>query len=125
MPVAYPPDMSACTTAGIHSSLVRAYDLRGVVGSELGPDDAHAVGLAFATVARQQGRRKFSVGRDGRLSSAELERALVDGLMEGGAHVVRIGLGPTPQLYFAVHALRLDGGIMVTGSHNPADQNGF
>ncbi len=117
--------MSACTTAGIHSSLVRAYDLRGVVGSELGPDDAYAVGLAFATVARQRGRRNLSVGRDGRTSSLELECALVNGLVDAGAHVTRIGLGPTPQLYFAVHALALDGGIMVTGSHNPADQNGF
>jgi phosphomannomutase len=117
--------MSLSTIAGIHSSLLRAYDLRGVVGRELGPDDAHGLGLAFATVARRQHRRRLGVGRDGRISSPELERALVEGLVAGGADVTAIGLGPTPQLYFAVHALSLDGGIMVTGSHNPPDQNGF
>jgi phosphomannomutase len=117
--------MSLSTIAGIHSSLLRAYDLRGVVGRELGPDDARGLGLAFATVARRQQRRRIGVGRDGRVSSLELERALIQGLVAGGADVVQIGHGPTPQLYYAAHALALDGGIMVTGSHNPPDQNGF
>jgi phosphomannomutase len=117
--------MSAFTTAGIHSGMLRAYDLRGVVGRDLGASDAQALGLAFATAAREQGASKIAVGRDGRLSSPELEAALVAGLVEGGMRVTRIGLGPTPQLYFAMHELALEGGIMVTGSHNPADQNGF
>jgi phosphomannomutase len=113
------------TDAGIHSSLVRAYDLRGVVGRDLGPDDARAVGLAFATVAAKRGRRRIAVARDGRCSSAELASALISGLIDAGAQVKDIGLAPTPQLYFAAHSLGLDGGIMVTGSHNPPDQNGF
>ena len=117
--------MSTRQTTWINPAAVRAYDLRGVVGRELEPDDAYALGLAYANVARERSFRAIGVGRDGRLTSPELENALVSGLVAGGARVTCIGLGPTPQLYFAVHALGLDGGVMVTGSHNPPDQNGF
>ena len=117
--------MSTRLTTWINPAAVRAYDLRGVVGRELDPDDAYALGLAYATVARERNFRAIGVGRDGRLTSPELESALVRGLVAGGAYVTCIGLGPTPQLYFAVHTLGLDGGVMVTGSHNPPDQNGF
>jgi phosphomannomutase len=109
----------------INPAAVRSYDVRGVVGRELGPDDAHALGLAYATVALSQKRRSIAVARDGRDSSPGLERALVAGLVDGGMSVCRIGLGPTPMLYFAVHACGFEGGIMVTGSHNAPDENGF
>jgi phosphomannomutase len=113
------------TPARINPDIVRSYDLRGVVGQQLSPSDAHALGLAYATVAMARGKRRVAVCRDGRLSSAALECALIDGLLAGGLRVVRLGLGPTPQMYFCVWAAGLDGGVMVTGSHNPANQNGF
>ncbi len=112
-------------TPRINPAAVRSYDLRGAVGRELGLNDARALGLAYATVAREQGKRRIAVCRDGRLSSPQLEQALVDGLLRGGMNVEQIGMGPTPQLYFAMHAFGFDGGIMVTASHNPRDQNGF
>ena len=104
---------------------MRSYDIRGCVGRQLSLDDAYALGLAYASVARSQGRRYMALSRDGRLSSPELEGVLLAGLVAGGMHVHRLGLGPTPQLYFAIYAGGFDGGIMVTGSHNPPDQNGF
>jgi phosphomannomutase len=104
---------------------IREYDIRGVVGRTLSTDDAYAVGRGFATTLREAGGHKAAVGYDGRLSSPAMEAALVEGLRDGGISVLRVGLGPTPMLYFAVRSLSLDGGIMVTGSHNPADYNGF
>ncbi len=109
-----------------HPSVLREYDIRGVVGETLSAADARAVGRAFAaTVVRRGAGRRVCVGYDGRLSSPEFEGALVEGLAAGGIEVLRIGLGPTPMLYFAVFHLDADGGVMVTGSHNPPDQNGF
>jgi phosphomannomutase len=106
-------------------TILREYDIRGVVGKTLGEADARALGGAFAAVLAEAGGRRIAVGRDGRLSSPVLEGALVDGLTRSGIDVIRIGLGPTPMLYFAVNTLPVDGGIQVTGSHNPADYNGF
>jgi phosphomannomutase len=106
-------------------TILREYDIRGIVGTTLFPADAHALGQVFARVLAEAGGRRAAVGYDGRLTSPELESALVDGLAEGGAAVVRIGRGPTPMLYFAAATLSVDGGIMVTGSHNPPDHNGF
>src|SRR5438270_6276423 len=110
-------------------SILREYDIRGVVGKTLFAADAHALGRAFATTVAQAGGKKVAVGYDGRLTSPELEAALVDGLAAGGIDVVRIGRGPTPMLYFAAATPGsyggVDGGIMVTGSHNPPDHNGF
>src|SRR5690606_27357527 len=97
----------------------------GVVGKTLGPDDAWAVGRSFGTLVRREGGNRVAVGRDGRASSPELQAALIRGLTESGIDVVRIGLGPTPMLYFAEAELDVSGGIMITGSHNPADYNGF
>ncbi|WP_296678681.1 phosphoglucomutase/phosphomannomutase PgmG [Novosphingobium sp.] len=109
-----------------HPEILREYDIRGQVGPQLGVDDAFALGRGFATVLREDGGDCVAVGRDGRLTSPELEAALVAGLMAGGADVIRIGLGPTPMLYFAEATLeQAQGGIQVTGSHNPADHNGF
>ena len=107
----------------INPRLLRSYDLRGVVGRDLTEADAHALGLAYAADLAPGSR--IAVGYDGRLSSPALEAALVAGLVEAGVTVERVGLGPTGLLYFAVHDRALYGGIMVTGSHNPPDQNGF
>jgi phosphomannomutase len=106
-------------------TILREYDIRGVVGETLHEADAHAIGRSFAVVLKEAGGKSVAVGRDGRLSSPALEKALVEGLREAGIDVVRIGLGPTPMLYFAVNTLGVDGGIMVTGSHNPPTHNGF
>ena len=104
---------------------LREYDIRGIVGETLGPDDAYAIGRGFATRVRGVGGTRVAVGRDGRLSSPELEASLVNGLTEGGVDVVRIGLGPTPMVYFAEAELEVDGGVQITGSHNPGNYNGF
>ena len=117
-------EMAEAETVAANPKLLRAYDLRGTVGTELTAHDAYALGCRYAARLGSGGRR-VAVGYDGRLSSPMLEAALVDGLVAGGTEVVRIGQGPTGMLYFAVHELGLDGGIMVTGSHNPSDQNGF
>ena len=109
-----------------HRSVLREYDVRGIIGETLGAADARALGRAFATIVdRERGGRRICVGWDGRLSSPELVAALVDGLKASGAEVLKVGRGPTPMLYFAVHTLAADGGVMVTGSHNPPDHNGF
>jgi phosphomannomutase len=108
-----------------HPSILREYDIRGVVGATLGADDAAALGRGFGTVVRRGGGRTVFVGEDGRLSSPRLADALVAGLAASGADVVRVGLGPTPMLYYATHEGGGDAGIMVTGSHNPPDHNGF
>ena len=104
---------------------LREYDIRGIVGEALGPDDARAIGRGFATLLRRAGGHRVAVGRDGRVSSPELEAALVEGLTTSGCDVVRIGLGPTPMLYYAEATLEVDGGIQITGSHNPGNYNGF
>ncbi len=106
-------------------TILREYDIRGIVGKTLSAADARAIGRGFGSVVRRAGGSKVCVGYDGRLSSPELEAALVDGLMACGLSVLRVGLGPTPMLYFARFALEADAGIMVTGSHNPPDYNGF
>ena len=109
----------------INPKLRKAYDLRGTVGGTLTADDARGVGLAFAAIARGRGLARIAVSRDGRLSSPELEAALVEGLIGGGMRVFRMPMGPTPIVSFTIDRLGLDGGVMVTGSHNPPDQNGF
>lgn len=108
-----------------HPDILREYDIRGIVGRTLHAADAVALGRSFATRVRRAGGHRVAVGYDGRLSSPMLETALVEGLRTGGVDVVRIGLGPSPMLYFAEATLAVDGGIHVTGSHNPGDHNGF
>jgi len=120
--------MSSGAAGGGHvlnPTILREYDIRGVVGETLGAADARAIGRAFAAVVAEKGGKRIAIGRDGRLSSPELEAALVDGIAAGGLDIIRIGLGPTPMLYFAVNTLEVDGGVMVTGSHNPPHYNGF
>jgi phosphomannomutase len=107
-------------------TILRAYDIRGIVGETLFAADARALGWHFPHFLNSQHRQpRIAVGRDGRLSSPELHAALIEGLQAAGAEVIDIGLGPTPMLYFADRFLECDGAIQVTGSHNPPDHNGF
>ena len=108
-----------------HPTSLREYDIRGIIGETLGEDDAYAIGRGFGTRVRRAGGTKVAVGYDGRHSSPSLEAALVRGLEDTGCEALRIGLGPTPMLYFAVHHLEADGGVQITGSHNPPNYNGF
>ncbi|MEM9439456.1 MAG: phosphomannomutase/phosphoglucomutase [Pseudomonadota bacterium] len=113
------------STHQFHPTILREYDIRGIVGETLFPADAEAIGRAFATLILEGGGNRVCVGYDGRLSSPELANALVRGLTSAGVDVDVVGLGPTPMLYYAVHLLNADGGIQVTGSHNPPSHNGF
>ena len=109
-----------------HPTVLREYDIRGIIGETLGPDDARAIGRGFGTLLRRAGGKLVAVGYDGRVSSPMLEHALVEGLTASGCDVRRIGMGPTPMLYYAeASAEEVDGGIQITGSHNPANYNGF
>lgn len=109
-----------------HPTVLREYDIRGIIGETLGADDARAIGRAFGTLLREAGGKVVAVGYDGRISSPMLEHALVEGLTGSGCDVVRIGLGATPMLYYAeASAEQVDGGIQITGSHNPPNYNGF
>ena len=106
-------------------SLLRKYDIRGTVGGNLSIDDAYAIGRTFGTLVSEAGGRFVCVGRDGRLSSPNMADALSRGLNAAGTNVVDVGLVATPMLYFASKMLDAPGAIMVTGSHNPPDYNGF
>ena len=113
-------------THNFHPTVLREYDIRGIIGETLGADDARAIGRGFGTMLAEAGGKKVAVGYDGRVSSPMLEHALVEGLNASGMDVVRIGMGPTPMLYYAeASAADVDGGIQITGSHNPANYNGF
>ena len=107
-------------------TILREYDIRGIIDETLSDADAYAIGRSFGTCLIRAGGKTAAVGYDGRVSSPILEEALVRGLTECGVNVVRIGMGPTPMLYYAEAALdTIDGGIEITGSHNPANYNGF
>ncbi len=108
-----------------HPTTLREYDIRGIVGQTLGEADAEAIGRTFGTLVRRSGGSRVAVGYDGRESSPSLEAALVKGLNAAGVDAVRVGLGATPMLYYAEAVLDVDGGIQITGSHNPPDYNGF
>lgn len=109
-----------------HSTTLREYDIRGIIDETLGEADAYAIGRSFATMLGRAGGKKIAVGYDGRLSSPMLEAALIRGITESGLDAVSVGLGPTPMLYYAEAVLDdVDGGIQITGSHNPANYNGF
>lgn len=107
-------------------TVLREYDIRGVIGETLGADDARAIGRTFGSMLRDAGGSRVAVGYDGRRSSPMLEHALVEGLTASGCDVVRVGLGATPMLYYAEASDgEVDGGIQITGSHNPPNYNGF
>jgi len=105
--------------------ILREYDIRGQIGKNLSADDAYAVGLAFGTYVRRKGGTQMCVGFDGRESSVGFADAVIKGLNDVGINVEAIGLGPTPMLYYAVKDRKADAGVMITGSHNPSDYNGF
>ena len=109
-----------------HPTSLREYDIRGIVGETLGEADAMAIGRGFATLIGRAGGKTVAVGYDGRVSSPSLAEALVRGLNDSGCDAIVVGMGPTPMLYYAEAVMdEVDGGIMITGSHNPANYNGF
>jgi phosphomannomutase / phosphoglucomutase len=109
----------------LKSNIFREYDIRGIADSELPDDGIALLGQAIGTFLQRRGGKKLALGRDTRLSSPRLHQALLRGLMAGGCDVVDVGIVPTPVLYYSVFRLAMDGGVMITGSHNPPEFNGF
>lgn len=116
---------SASSAPPFPDTIFRAYDIRGIVGDTLSAETAYWIGRAVGAESLAQGEPHVSVGRDGRLSGPELVADLIKGLHDSGCHVSDIGLVPTPALYYATHVLAGKTGVMLTGSHNPKDYNGF
>ena len=109
----------------IPSSIFKAYDIRGIVETELTPEIVKLIGKAVGSESIEKGERGVVVGRDGRLSGPELSEALISGLTESGCHVVNIGMVPSPVVYFATYTKQASSGVVITGSHNPAEYNGL
>jgi len=107
------------------NKIFREYDVRGVVGEDYDEDFARKLGRGFARMLKDHGGSRASLGRDCRLSSPDLSRAVMQGMTESGIEVWDIGVATTPMVYFSLFNLEVDGGIQVSGSHNPPDQNGF
>ena len=115
-------------THNFEPTILRAYDIRGIIDKTLFAKDAYAIGAGFGHIAAEDAQKKhpkIAIGYDGRTTSPMLAEALIDGLRASGAEVITIGMGPTPMLYFADITLGCDGAIQITGSHNPKDYNGF
>ena len=114
------------TNHQFHPTVLREYDIRGIIDETLSEADAYAIGRGFATLLGRDGGRTVAVGYDGRVSSPVLAEALVRGINDAGLDAVRVGMGPTPMLYYAEASMQdVQGGIQITGSHNPANYNGF
>ena len=111
--------------ADVTSSVFRAYDIRGIVPEQLNENAYYTIGRAIATQLKAKNRHQIIVGRDGRLTSLALSKALIAGLIDSGCDVTDIGMVPSPVLYFATNVLPIDSGVIVTGSHNPSDYNGI
>ena len=109
----------------MNPNIFREYDIRGKAPEELNGETVYRLGLSFGTYYRNQGALRVALGRDCRLSSPGFHDALLKGLMESGMSVVDVGMVPTPLLYFSLFHLELDGGVQITGSHNPPEYNGF
>ena len=109
----------------IPSSIFKAYDIRGIVETELTPEVVKLIGKAVGSESIEKGERGIVVGRDGRLTGPELSDALISGLLESGCHIVNIGMVPSPVVYFATYTEGATSGVMITGSHNPAEYNGL
>jgi len=118
-------DMAHLVPAALPDSIFRAYDIRGVVGKTLHAETAYWIGRAIGAQSLAQGEPQVSVGRDGRLSGPMLVEQLIKGLVDAGCQVSDVGLVPTPALYYAANVLAGKSGVMLTGSHNPSDYNGF
>ena len=106
-------------------TIFREYDIRGIADLEMLSPDVVNLGRAIGTYMRRHSGPKVSLGRDVRLSGTRLHAALLEGLVDSGCQVTDIGVVPTPVLYYSVHHLHTDAGVMITGSHNPAEYNGF
>ncbi|WP_281496269.1 phosphomannomutase/phosphoglucomutase [Marinobacter sp. S0848L] len=109
----------------VEAEIFRAYDIRGIVGETLSAGIVEIIGQAIGSEATERGVASLCIGYDGRHSSPELADALAKGVMSAGCNVIRVGAVPTPVLYFATHHLNTGSGVMVTGSHNPANYNGL
>ncbi len=109
----------------IPADIFRAYDIRGIVGQSLLPAGVEQIGRAIGSEVLRLGEHTVVVGRDGRLSGVDLKEALVRGILSTGCHVLDMGCIPTPLLYFAAHYCHIPSGVMITGSHNPSEYNGF
>ena len=109
----------------VNPNVFREYDIRGVADRDLPDELARDLGRAIGTFLLRADQRRIALGRDCRLSSPRLHAALTQGLLEAGLTLIDIGMQPTPMMYFAVHFYDLDGGVQVTGSHNPPGDNGF
>ncbi|MDP3843879.1 MAG: phosphomannomutase/phosphoglucomutase [Oxalobacteraceae bacterium] len=109
----------------LSKTIFKAYDIRGIVGKTLDAAIAHQIGHAFGSAVRSKGEQTVVIGRDGRLSGPELTAALAAGLQAAGVDVIDLGVVATPMVYFGTHVLDAQSGVMVTGSHNPPDYNGF
>jgi phosphomannomutase/phosphoglucomutase len=109
----------------MNPGIFREYDIRGVVDQDLTEEVVRLLGQGFATYISRQGKRRVVVGRDGRLSSPRFREPLVQGMISGGLEIVDVGVCPTPVFYFSLFHLDREGGVMITGSHNPPEFNGF
>jgi len=109
----------------LNEKIFREYDIRGVADRDLPDNLVLAIARSIGTLAKQRGTKTFTVGRDCRVSSVRIHDAMIQGLLESGIDVIDVGLVPTPLLYFSIHSLNTDGGVMITGSHNPGDHNGL
>jgi len=106
-------------------NVFRQYDIRGIVGEELTLEGVKSIGKAYGTYMKNFGFSRISLGRDGRISSEDLRQSMLEGILSTGLHVIDLGICPTPLLYFSLFQLGVDGGIMITGSHNPPEYNGI
>ena len=118
-------DLTLHTPPALDGNIFRAYDIRGVVGASLTAEAAYWIGRAIGSESLAQGEPNVSVGRDGRLSGPQLVQQLIQGLIDSGCQVSDVGMVPTPVLYYAANILAGKSGVMLTGSHNPPDYNGF
>src|SRR5215471_13382787 len=109
----------------LKGTIFREYDIRGIADEELLTPDVTDLGRGLGTYLQRQSGNSINVGRDCRLSSTRLRDALVEGLIDSGCEVTDIGVVPTPLLYYSAVHLEADGAIMITGSHNPSEFNGF
>ena len=109
----------------LDAEILREYDIRGITTQNFGAKDVFVIGRAFGSILQGRGGKSAAVGYDGRLTSPELEAALVEGLTKSGINVKRVGRGPTPMLYYAGATLGVDAALMITGSHNPSEYNGI
>jgi phosphomannomutase/phosphoglucomutase len=109
----------------LRREIFREYDIRGIAGTDLTADSVELLGLGIGTLMRREGKSQITLGRDCRPSSDPFRDALAGGLTAAGISVIDLGIVPTPLLYYSIHKLKTDGGVMITGSHNPPEYNGF